>query len=54
MNGDLKQMLHTLVTTRGPLGGRAVLVWLEVQSMNSTLVTMAETLAVCVAEKRKE
>ncbi len=54
MNGDLKQVLHTLVTTSGPLGVLAVLVWLEVRAQSITLVGISETLAVCVADQVKE
>jgi len=49
MNTDLKSMLQTLITTSGPLGVLAVLVWLEVQTMSATLTDMAADLAVCVA-----
>ena len=51
MNADLKQAIHTLLTTSGPLGVLACLVWLEVQDMSATLRDMSATLAVCVSEK---
>ncbi len=49
MNADLKSVLQTVITTSGPLGVLAVLVWLEVQTMSATLTEMAADLAVCVA-----
>ena len=53
MNEDFKQVIHTLLTTSGPLGILAVLVWLEVQEMSSTLTAMSSTLAVCVAQQQE-
>lgn len=51
MNPDLRAMIQTLLTTSGPLGVLAVLVWLEVRDMGDTLSSMSETLAVCVADR---
>jgi hypothetical protein len=51
VNPDLRAMIQTLLTTSGPLGVMAVMVWLEVRDMGDTLSTMNETLAVCVADR---
>ena len=44
-----KAVISQLISTTGPLGILAVIVWWELAQQGSTLVHMQEDLAVCVA-----
>ena len=50
MTPDPQQLVSQLLSTTGPLGVLACLVWWELQSQGETLVSVQEQLAVCIAQ----